>query len=259
MRSSIVRFLKTFIALSLVASGPAGVAAAESAGVYELRVYTSPPGRLNDLIARFANDTCRIFEKHGMTNIVYWVPVDEKDGASNTLIYVLGHASRDAAKASWKAFIDDPEWHAVRDASEANGKIVTKVVSTFLAPTDYSPAVPKPGGEPAGIFELRTYKTPEGKLAALDARFREHTMKLFEKHGMTNGPYFHPTDPEKGASNTLIYWLTHESRDAATASWKGFREDPVWIAARDASEIDGKLTTEVKSVFMRAVEFSPVK
>lgn len=261
MRSPIVRRCREFLGLALFACAlPLGTAAAAAESpVYELRIYTATPGHLGDLIARFANDTCRIFEKHGMKNIVYWVPVDEKDGANNTLVYLLAHQSRDAAKASWKAFMDDPEWHRVRDASEAAGKIVAKVESTFLAPTDYSPALPQPGGKRAGIFELRTYKTPEGKLGALDARFRDHTLALFEKHGMKNGPYFHPTDAAKGADNTLIYWLTHESREAATASWKAFRDDPAWVAARTASEADGKLTTEVKSVFLQPVEFSPLK
>lgn len=105
--------------------------------VYELRTYYTHPGKLPDLQARFRNHTTRIFEKHGMTNVGYWVPQDEP-AHSNTLIYVLAHESREAANKSWDAFRADPEWQKVRAASEANGPIVTKLDRVFMDPTDYS-------------------------------------------------------------------------------------------------------------------------
>ena len=106
--------------------------------VFELRTYTAPEGRLNDLVARFRNDTLRIFEKHGMDNVGYWLPTDAP-ASSNTLIYILAHDSRDAATQSWAAFRADPEWKAVTDRTQANGPIVTKVDSVFLEATDFSP------------------------------------------------------------------------------------------------------------------------
>lgn len=109
-----------------------------NAEVFELRTYTTLPGRLSALNARFHNHTCKIFEKHGMKNIGYWVPQDEPR-KSNTLIYVISHKSREAAKANWDAFRSDPEWVKARDASEADGKIVEKVESVFMDAADYSP------------------------------------------------------------------------------------------------------------------------
>jgi len=106
------------------------------AEVYELRTYTTAPGRLEALNARFRNHTRRLFEKHGMKNIGYWVPLDERK--SNTLIYILSHRSQQAAGASWDAFRKDPEWQKVRKESEADGKIVDKVESVFLEAVDYS-------------------------------------------------------------------------------------------------------------------------
>jgi hypothetical protein len=106
--------------------------------VFELRTYTSPDGRLNDLVARFRNDTLRIFEKHGMHNVGYWLPTDAP-ASSNTLVYILAHDSREAATQSWAAFRADPEWKAVADRTQANGPIVTKVDSVFLEATDFSP------------------------------------------------------------------------------------------------------------------------
>jgi len=115
-----------------------GDAEAQGRKVFELRTYTAPEGKLDDLLARFRNDTTRIFEKHGMHNIGYWVPADSPASA-NTLIYILAHDSRDAATKSWAAFREDPEWLAVRDRSQANGPLTTNVQSVFLESTDFSP------------------------------------------------------------------------------------------------------------------------
>ena len=106
--------------------------------VYEIRTYTTPPGKLEALKTRFRDHTIRIFNKYDMKSVGYWVPQDAplKD---NTLIYVLSHASEEAAKKSWDGFINDPEWKAARDASEKDGKIVDKVEKVFMTLTDYSP------------------------------------------------------------------------------------------------------------------------
>jgi hypothetical protein len=106
--------------------------------VYELRVYYAAPGKLNELLTRFREHTLKLFIKHGMKSVAYWLPMDEPQ-KSNVLFYILEHASREAAAASWKAFGDDPEWKSVKDKSEANGKLVDKIESTFLALTDFSP------------------------------------------------------------------------------------------------------------------------
>jgi hypothetical protein len=111
---------------------------AQGRKVFELRTYTSPDGKLDDLLARFRADTMRIFEKHGMKNVGYWVPADAPASA-NTLIYVLAHDNRDAATKSWAAFRADPEWQAVAERTQANGPIVSKVESVFLEATDFSP------------------------------------------------------------------------------------------------------------------------
>ena len=109
--------------------------------VYELRVYHAAPGKLGELLARFREHTVKLFEKHGLKNVAYWTPVDEPE-KSNILIYILQHPSREAAAANWESFQDDPEWKSVHEKSEANGKLVDKIESTFLALTDFSPRLP---------------------------------------------------------------------------------------------------------------------
>jgi hypothetical protein len=106
--------------------------------VYELRVYHANEGKLDDLLKRFREHTTRLFEKHGIKNVAYWTPLDDPL-KGRTLIYILAHPSREAATSNWNAFRDDPEWQKVRDASEANGKLVDKIDSTFMALTDFSP------------------------------------------------------------------------------------------------------------------------
>jgi hypothetical protein len=116
---------------------PAGASAA-AARVFELRTYTSPPGKLPALHRRFREHTMELFARHGMTNVAYWTPQDSAR-RENTLVYLLAYPSRQAARDSWAAFSADPEWQRVRAESEANGKIVEKVESVFLDPTDFSP------------------------------------------------------------------------------------------------------------------------
>ena len=111
---------------------------AQGKKVYELRTYSTNPGKLADLNTRFRDHTLKLFEKHGMTNIGYWVPQDEP-AHSNTLIYVIAHESREQAKKNWAAFGADPEWQKVRNASEVNGKILEKAPeSVYMDATDYS-------------------------------------------------------------------------------------------------------------------------
>jgi hypothetical protein len=108
------------------------------------------------------------------------------------------------------------------------------------------------------VFELRTYTAEEGKLEALHARFRDHTTKIFEKHGMTNIGYWSPKD-EPLAKNTLVYLLAFPSREAAQKSWEGFRNDPAWKKVQAESEANGKLVKKVDSVFMDATDYSSLR
>ena len=105
--------------------------------VFELRTYTTHEGRLDALIRRFRDHTTRLFERHGMVNVGYWVPQDSPL-SDNTLIYVLQHANREAAVESWAAFRGDPEWQEAARASQEDGAIVDNVASVFMDPTDFS-------------------------------------------------------------------------------------------------------------------------
>jgi hypothetical protein len=120
------------------ASAPAPAPEAVAERVFEMRTYITHEGRLEALQRRFRDHTTRLFEKHGMTNVGYWVPQDPAR-SHNTLIYILAHPSREAAQRSWSAFVNDPEWQRARAESEADGAIVQRIESVFLDATDYSP------------------------------------------------------------------------------------------------------------------------
>ncbi len=123
----------------------------------------------------------------------------------------------------------------------------------------FARAADEPSPERSGqrVFELRTYHTFPGKLDALNKRFREHTNRLFKKHGMELVGYWTPQG--EGKSNTLVYILAYPSREAAEASWKAFRADPEWKQAQAASEVDGKLVEKVENVFLDPTDYSPIK
>lgn len=137
------------------------------------------------------------------------------------------------------------------------GLLFAIAASALLWKSSPLTAEDKPVAAPR-VYEIRTYTTLDGRLDALHARFRDHTIALFEKHGMRNHEYWTPADPEL-AKNTLIYVVSHDSMDAAKKSWDAFRNDPDWIKARDASEADGKIVAKVESTYMTLTDFSPVK
>jgi len=107
------------------------------ARVYELRTYTAADGKLEALKVRFRDHTIRIFKKHGIESIGYWVPQDG-ERSKNTLIYIVAHPSREEATKNWADFAADPEWKKVAAESEANGKLVLKVESVFMDPAEFS-------------------------------------------------------------------------------------------------------------------------
>jgi hypothetical protein len=255
--------MKTFLPLalltSLMALSTASAAAADTR-CFEMRIYYAAPGKLDALNARFRDHTCKLFEKHGMANIGYWLPMTNTE---NKIVYILAYPNRPAREKSWKEFSADPDWRTTVKESEKDGRLIQKADSIFLAATDFSPPIiPSVAAEPR-VFELRTYTATAGKLENLLARFRDHTLTLFAKHGMTSFGYWTPAEQRNAAGEKLIYMLAHKSPETATAAFKAFRADPDWIAAKAASEqkAGGSLTVPegVKSEFLVPTDYSPSK
>jgi len=257
---SILRYIrnhqmKAFFTLLLIATALGLSAQKVDKRYFELRIYYTAPGRMDALLERFRSHTTKIFEKHGMENIGYWLPAT---GEQNVLYYILAYPTKEARDKSWGAFSSDPKWKEVQAKSEESGKIVDSVKSVFMnVAGDIMPKI-KAGSGTGRVFELRTYTCLPGRLPNLITRFKDHTTKLFEKHGMENIIYYTSVEKDGGQSK-LVYLLAHKSQEAAAKSWEGFRADPVWIEARDASEKDGKIVEKVESVYLKPTDFSKIK
>lgn len=223
---------------------------------FEMRIYYCHPGRLDALLERFTNHTTKIFEKHGMTNVGYWIPTNNTE---NALYYILAYPSQAARDSSWKHFGSDPEWKIVSKKSEETGKIVAKVKSIFMNATDFSPKIKPSGGDIDQTFELRTYTQLPGRNPAILARFRDHTMKIFKHHGMKNIAYFTTIEKDPAVQSQLVYLISHTSQEAAKENWTGFINDPKWKKVAADSEKEGKIVEKIESVFMTPTAFSTIR
>ncbi|MGC1240487.1 MAG: NIPSNAP family protein [Chryseosolibacter sp.] len=223
---------------------------------FEMRTYHCNENKRPDLIRRFQDHTLRLFEKHGIANIGYFIPTDPNN---NSLTFILAYPDQASREVRWNNFANDPEWKEAHKKSEANGPLVARVDQVFmnLVP-ELSPKIKRSGGKGQRIFELRTYHCFPGKVENINARFRDHTRKLFEKHGMTNVAYWNTIEKD-GAQPKLVYLLAHNNEAAAKASFDAFRKDPAWIKVRDASEANGKIVEKVESVYLEPLDFSPMK
>ena len=215
--------------------------------LYESRVYYTVPGRLAALNARFADHTMGFFRKHGIGMLGFWT---DEIGISNRLTYILTFDSMADREAKWAAFQADPGWQQVRSQTEADGPIVAQVVNSFMRLTPYSP---EPRIDTA-VQELRVYDAMPGKLPNLHDRFANHTMKLFEKHGIANIAYW---VEDVGTSNRLVYLLGHPDLGSREKGFAAFQADPDWQKARADSEADGALVRASQHCILRPTAYSP--
>src|ERR1017187_9067017 len=140
-----------FALVTAVGAFTAGAAAAADTRCYEMRIYYAAPGKLDALNSRFRDHTCKLFEKHGMVNIGYWLPVTNTE---NKLVYLLAYPSREMREKSWKEFMADPDWQTAAKESEKDGKLVLKADSIFLSATAFSPAMKPSSATDTRAFEL---------------------------------------------------------------------------------------------------------
>jgi hypothetical protein len=221
--AAIITGLTVSIANAQSATAPPPAAEKKPPKIYELRIYTTNPGKLPDLHARFRDHTMKLFEKHGMENIIYWTLAEDfqDDSKDNTLVYILAHKSMEAAEASWKNFREDPNWQAVVAKSEENGKLLAKEpVSVYLKPTDFCPddePVNAHADKPARLFELRRYNDGEARVPGTVERFKTWEAELFRKSGIETLGFW--TTADKSA---FVYLLGHKDRATADRNWQTF-------------------------------------
>ena len=254
-----MKALALFTALMLTAI-VAAPAAEKDTRIYLLSSMTAKPGKLEEIHALIRDRLMPQLAKLGLPTLGVFVPVENSAGK---VVSISAFANAEAAEKFKDAVENDAEIKTQLAQLHELADDTQKEPPRVLTATDFSPAVKVAAGPDARVFELRTYTTTPGNLPLLHARFRDHTLALFTKHGMTNLWYWQLTPEQKDAANTLVYLLAHASVEAAKASFDAFRADPDWIAARKASEEKGggSLTVPdgVKSVFLKATDYSPLK
>ena len=220
--------------------------------LYESRVYVALPGKLQAINDRFANHTIGYFKQYGIGMMGFWT---DEIGSSNQLTYILSFDSMADREQKWAAFQADAGWRTARAETEAKGPIVAKVQNSFMTLTPYSPDPPFSSPHfRSGVQELRVYDAVAGRLPALHDRFANHTMRLFERHGIENVAYW---TEDVGTSNRLVYMVGYPSLGDRTASWTAFGNDPEWQRARDDSERDGPLVRASYNSILRLTSYSP--
>jgi NIPSNAP protein len=230
--------------------------------ITEMRVYYAKPGKLDNIHARLKDASPALMKRHGITPVAFFVPVGENK--ENRLVFFFSFPSMTAREKAWNDYYNDEDARKVFNESEKDGPLEGKIEMRFLFRTDYSPELKVEKSKEDRIFELRTYTATKGNLGDLNDRFKNHTMKLFEKHGMTNIVYWNGLKGDVGDDTVLIYLLAHKSVEAAKKSFDAFRQDPEWIAVRKASEekAGGSLTEAkggVVSEFLKPTAYSPLK
>jgi hypothetical protein len=222
---------------------------------FEMRTYTCPEGKRPELIKRFQDHTLNLFKKNGIESIAYFLPVDE---SNYTLTFIIAYPDQASRDKLWNQFFNSPEWQKAYKESEVNGPLVSNVQQVFMtmAP-ELSSGIPNLKSEDR-IFEMRTYYMHQGRVEAINARFRDHTRTLFEKHGMTNVVYWYTVESD-GSQPKLVYLLAHKSVEAAKASFDAFGKDPAWIKVRDESQASGPIVEKIVSVYFKALPFSPMQ
>lgn len=229
---------------------------------YELIDWQSSPMALNELHQHLREIALPNFARYGIETLGCWVPAQENVG--NEIRFILRSPNRDARETAWRAIKADTEWNGIfGPGGKASGLLAGQARSMLMGLTDYSPGFEPKAIRRDRIFEFRTYVAAPSSLARLNARFRDHTMRLFERHGMKNIAYWNRLADQEGSDTTLFYLLSHRDRLAAQTSFDSFMADPDWRAALAASQVNGSLVAPpplgVQSSFYEATDYSPVR
>lgn len=209
---------------------------------------------LDELHRQMQSCGLALLRKHGLSVQGCWVP----DGANprGRLVCLLAAPSRFAYDAAWRALGLDGEW--ARHISPA-----LDAPSVLMALTSYSPHLQQQALAGGRVFEFRTYEAAPGRLSELNARFRDHTLRLFERHALHNLGYWNLLPGQEGSDTTLFYMLWHRDRATGEAGLQRFMADPEWKVALEASQVNGKLVAPpprgVRSEFHLATAYSPLR
>ncbi|MBI4324151.1 MAG: NIPSNAP family protein [Chloroflexi bacterium] len=259
-RSLLFAFCALSFCLAAVADDPARQdhATGEAARYVELRIYDVVPGKLEAVLTRFRNHMDRLYQKHGLTPIGYWVPLEK--ALSERFVYLLAAPDKAAFDGSFKALLNDADFSRAYLGSEATqGTAVQRIYSLPLRPGEGVLRLATVPSTTPRVFEVRIYTAVSGKLERLETRWRDSAIPLCVKHGLTHVGYWLSADNERGAGQKLVCLLANDSQEAVAKSLSAFLADDDWISAQKATEQDGPLGTKVEAIRLTPTDFSPLR
>lgn len=238
-------------------AGKTDSAVSEKSRYGELRIYHPLPGKTDAILERFRAGTWALRKRHGLNPLVCWVSAD-KNATNTVIVQLLAPASEEAAAEAWKNFAADPEFKRLQSESEARqGKTVARVETIKLSAPASAWQATNYAARQAGAFDLRLYARAPGKEQAFRDRWRDHAIRIYERHGMKNRGWWEAVDAEHpGVMATLF---AHESFEAIAASIGAFHQDEEWIRIEKETEAGGKLRTSVTTYKLVPVDFSSIK
>ena len=221
--------------------------------VFELRIYHASENRFEYLKKRFREHTDRLFKKHGMEPVGYWVPVQGTPKERRRFIYILKHPSRYAAYLHWNHFSTDREWEKVLDEPQYQGLLAEKPTSTFMTATEFSGLEEEAAKQPGSVYELGTYVVHPKKLSHLHARFQDQLLPLFQGYGLTQMAYWTPFD-RPDSSNTLVGLVRYSDPEQADRNWEEIEQTAEWKSVQQKL-----LMKPPERIYLRALDFSPLR
>jgi len=223
----------------------------------ELRIYHALPGKADAILERFREPMTALKKRHGLNPLACWVSQDRK-GTNVVVVELLAPPGEAAASSGWKAFAADPEFAPAYAASEAkHGKTYSRIEILKLVTPAIAWKLANNAKRPARVFDLRLYARTPSREAAFRDRWRDHAIRIYERHGMDNLGWWEATDTEHAGVMATLF--AHESLDAINATIGAFHRDEEWIRIEKETEANGKLRTGATAYKLVPADFSPLK
>lgn len=243
--------------LLVIAVAASGANPPRSDGYFELRVYTVTSNKTDGVLERFRDTVEPVRRKHGIKTVGYWVAPGTTNGG--TFAYLMAAENKDELQRQEKAFGADTQFKEGYAASNRkHGKTVDRIVSLPLAVDETAKFDFAPGAKPRA-FDLRIYSVLPGKLEAFRARWRDHAVPIYERHGLHSVGWWVAEKKDAAGHEQFVVLLAGESLDAIQKSITAFHADPEWQRVEKETEKDGRLRGGVEAFKMTPADFSSLK
>ncbi len=250
--------MKTLLIGIALLAGIASLPAAETPApnYYELRIYDVTSNKLDGVVERFSETVNPVRQKHGIECFGYWT---SRSTNGDKFIYLMAAASKEELQKREEKFGADPDFKAgYANSNKKHGKTVDKIVLVPLSVASEMKLDLTTSKTPRG-FDLRIYSVLPGKLDAFRDRWRDHAVRIYERHGLHSIGWWVAEKTDAQGNDRFIVLLAGGSFDTIQKSISEFHKDVEWQGIEKETEKDGKLRSGVEAFKMKAADFSPIK